>query len=167
MAFSTSQFSVAAPPKCGSTWLLCVLPEIGIECPRHFNCHVHEPSFATGLPSVAFVRGAQSWLRSWFNDPAIGFSKVPEIDQIHSVPRLGTFRDYALAYMDMMPGQITRFMDLYRAADYAVNIYALPYSLANALNAIGVEYDRAKLESMLPLNVTTKGDFQPLLMGIY
>lgn len=152
-AVIADKLTFAAPPKCGTTWMLAALARAGVALERKGSTKVYQPGRVGELPALTFRRPPEDWLRSRFQAHGVdGPTGVPEVDCFWELPR-GDFPTFVLAYLERMPGAVSRMFRRY-AADESVALADLPGGLADVLGRHAVEFDRPALLACGPVNAT-------------
>ena len=93
-----------------------------------------------GLPSITIRREPATWLRSYFCRVHKKVN-IPQIDwfaDLRNSPE--TFEDYALRYIDTMPGAVDDMFDCWQS-DYTLRTDHVATDAVEALQSIGVPCD--------------------------
>lgn len=154
----TEWFTFAAPPKCGNQWIKAVLHEQRIEWTAPRTNDIHHPGSVEGLPSITIQRPPHDWLYSYYLrvHNKVG---VPVVDAFHETLRTvrineDTFDFFALRYIDLMPGRITRMFEQDYKSTITLFLDNLPLHAALTFSSLNVPCDLEAVQAFKPVDVT-------------
>jgi hypothetical protein len=153
----TEWFTFAAPPKCGNQWFRAVLKSQGIEVR---GTQPHHMGSAEGLPSITIQRHAHDWLYSYYRRVTSPIG-VPPVDAFHDTlrtvePKLDTFDYFALRYIDLMPGRITRMFEEDYKSTITIQLDGVGFGMAATFNMLHVPHHADTVQNFPPVDSTAK-----------
>jgi hypothetical protein len=129
-------FFYAAPPRCGTTWVINAAVAVGLK--EGFKATVHLPPENSTKKKllITTVRHPCDWLVSYWTSIYPGKIGVPAVDRFADLPI--DFDDFIRLYLTRMPGYVSKMFLIYRADSY-IRLEDLPQAFHDVLGSYDIE----------------------------